>query len=229
VPTSTPRSRRATQGHLSSYTNWRGEPTDHAIGRFRGGLSTKIHHLADGKGRPLVMLVGPGQGGDSRCSPICCPFCTRSEPDPDGHAADLIGCWATRPTPLEVIGHWCARCDHRGDPRTRRPARTLSSTWSARRATGELRHRGPTRTATSSSDPSTSSSTGAAWPLATTSSHSPTTGRRPLRHHHLAMPIGRHVLAEDLLQVQGDEVEDAQQGRSQQSTAEVRDDHSTVT
>jgi len=28
-------------------------------------LSTKIHHLTDGKGRPLVMLVAPGQGGDS--------------------------------------------------------------------------------------------------------------------------------------------------------------------
>lgn len=30
-----------------------------------GGLSTKIHHLCDGNMRPLVMLLGPGQGGDS--------------------------------------------------------------------------------------------------------------------------------------------------------------------
>jgi putative transposase len=28
-------------------------------------LSTKIRALTDGKGRPLVVLVGPGQGGDS--------------------------------------------------------------------------------------------------------------------------------------------------------------------
>ena len=28
-------------------------------------MSTKIHHLTDGKGRPLVVLVAPGQGGDS--------------------------------------------------------------------------------------------------------------------------------------------------------------------
>jgi len=41
------------------------EPLDHAIGRSRGGLSTKIHHLCDGNMRPLVMLLGPGQGGDS--------------------------------------------------------------------------------------------------------------------------------------------------------------------
>jgi transposase len=41
------------------------EPADHAIGRSRGGLSTKIHQLCDGAGLPLVMLIGPGQGGDS--------------------------------------------------------------------------------------------------------------------------------------------------------------------
>jgi hypothetical protein len=29
-----------------------------------GGLSTKIHHACEGKGRPLVMLLGPGQGED---------------------------------------------------------------------------------------------------------------------------------------------------------------------
>ncbi|WP_394525542.1 transposase [Paenarthrobacter nicotinovorans] len=31
----------------------------------RGGLSTKIHALVDGEGRPLVLLVAPGQGGDA--------------------------------------------------------------------------------------------------------------------------------------------------------------------
>jgi len=32
-------------------------------------LSTKIHHACDGKGRPLVMLLGLGQGGDSPMFP----------------------------------------------------------------------------------------------------------------------------------------------------------------
>ena len=41
------------------------EPVDHGIGRSRGGLSSKIHHLVDGRGRPLVVLVGPGQANDS--------------------------------------------------------------------------------------------------------------------------------------------------------------------
>lgn len=39
------------------------------MGRSRGGLTTKIHHLCDGKMRPLVMLLGPGQGGDSPMFP----------------------------------------------------------------------------------------------------------------------------------------------------------------
>lgn len=45
------------------------EPADHAVGRSRGGLSTKIHHVCDGKGRPLVLLLGPGQGNDSPMFP----------------------------------------------------------------------------------------------------------------------------------------------------------------
>ena len=35
------------------------------MGRSRGGLSTKIHQLVDGAGLPLVVLVTPGQAGDS--------------------------------------------------------------------------------------------------------------------------------------------------------------------
>ncbi|WP_430522255.1 IS5 family transposase [Microbacterium aurum] len=61
---------RATQGALSSYKNLREEPPDHAIGRSRGGLSTKIHHLVDGRGLPLVILVGPGQAGDAPMFPV---------------------------------------------------------------------------------------------------------------------------------------------------------------
>jgi transposase len=41
------------------------EPLDHALGRSRGGLSTKIHQLVDGTGRPLVIALTAGQAGDS--------------------------------------------------------------------------------------------------------------------------------------------------------------------
>jgi len=43
----------------------REEPGDHGIGRSRGGLTTKTHALVDGRGRPLVIAVTPGQAGDS--------------------------------------------------------------------------------------------------------------------------------------------------------------------
>ena len=46
------------------------EPVDHAIGRSRGGLTTKLHTLVDGNGRPLVIQAGPGHGGDSPMLPV---------------------------------------------------------------------------------------------------------------------------------------------------------------
>jgi transposase len=67
------RVRRASQGAESSYKISAGdlrqdpsaEPPDHAIGRSRGGLSTKIHQLVDGRGLPLVVALSAGQAGDS--------------------------------------------------------------------------------------------------------------------------------------------------------------------
>ena len=42
-----------------------GEPGDHAIGRSRGGLTTKVHALSDGAGRLLVVLLTAGNMHDS--------------------------------------------------------------------------------------------------------------------------------------------------------------------
>ncbi|MEV7395204.1 IS5 family transposase [Streptomyces sp. NPDC091215] len=42
-----------------------GEPVDHAIGRSRGGLTTKIHLAADSLCRPLCFVLTPGQAGDA--------------------------------------------------------------------------------------------------------------------------------------------------------------------
>ncbi|MEU9949275.1 IS5 family transposase [Streptomyces sp. NPDC047939] len=41
------------------------EPADHALGRSRGGLSTKVHLAADGQARPLALHVTAGQAGDA--------------------------------------------------------------------------------------------------------------------------------------------------------------------
>ncbi|MFI0759986.1 IS5 family transposase [Streptomyces anulatus] len=42
-----------------------GEPGDHALGRSRGGLTTKIHLAADSRCRPLAFVLTPGQAGDA--------------------------------------------------------------------------------------------------------------------------------------------------------------------
>ena len=60
----TPRTSPATQGVGSNYTNLASEPPEDSIGRSRGGLTSKIHHLADGRGRLLVVLVGGGLAHD---------------------------------------------------------------------------------------------------------------------------------------------------------------------
>jgi transposase len=42
------------------------EPADHALGRSRGGFSTKIHILCDGEGRPLNIELSPGQSHETQ-------------------------------------------------------------------------------------------------------------------------------------------------------------------
>ena len=57
------------QANHKNPTAPRSEPAGHGIGRSRGGLSTKIHHAVDGRGRPLAVIVAPGQGHDGKMLP----------------------------------------------------------------------------------------------------------------------------------------------------------------
>ena len=41
------------------------EPQDHALGRSRGGYSTKLHLLCDGEGHPLAYHLTPGHTHES--------------------------------------------------------------------------------------------------------------------------------------------------------------------
>ncbi|ATZ29429.1 Transposase DDE domain protein [Streptomyces lavendulae subsp. lavendulae] len=43
------------------------EPDDHALGRSRGGLTAEIPLACDGRGRPLAVLLTPGQRHDGVC------------------------------------------------------------------------------------------------------------------------------------------------------------------
>lgn len=55
---------------MPNHKNSPPEPADHAIGRSRGGLTTKLHALVDGRGRPLVIHAGPGHAHDSPMLPV---------------------------------------------------------------------------------------------------------------------------------------------------------------
>ncbi|WP_443079830.1 IS5 family transposase [Streptomyces sp. P9-A4] len=46
-----------------------GEPDGHALGRSRGGLTTKVHLAADSRCRPLAFVLTPGQAGDAPAFP----------------------------------------------------------------------------------------------------------------------------------------------------------------
>src|SRR5207344_1199557 len=42
--------------------------TEQAIGRSRGGLTTKIHALVDALGNPVDLMLTPGQAHDLTCA-----------------------------------------------------------------------------------------------------------------------------------------------------------------
>jgi putative transposase len=50
---------------LSNYKKAPDEPDDHAIGRSRGGLTTKIHALTDQREAPVTVRLSAGQAGDN--------------------------------------------------------------------------------------------------------------------------------------------------------------------
>jgi transposase len=56
-------------GASSNYKMFGEEPSDHAIGRCRGGLTTKSHLVCDGKGRALAFILTPGQAADTSMLP----------------------------------------------------------------------------------------------------------------------------------------------------------------
>ncbi|WP_307485615.1 IS5 family transposase [Microbacterium trichothecenolyticum] len=124
-------------GASSNYNNPLIEPPDHGFGRSRGGLSTKLHHLVDGRGLPLVIAVTPGQAGDS---PMLIPLLEqlritrpigrpRTRPDrvrgDKAYSSRAIrqhlrdrSIQAVIPQPADQIGHRIRRGSHGGRPIT---------------------------------------------------------------------------------------------------------------
>jgi transposase len=60
----TPCPRTCAQGAAANDKNPPGGPGREALGRSRGGLSTKIHLAVDRRCRPVARILSPGQHGD---------------------------------------------------------------------------------------------------------------------------------------------------------------------
>ncbi|WP_239984516.1 IS5 family transposase, partial [Cronobacter sakazakii] len=62
---------RATRASSGAGKKGGEEPLDHALGRSRGGLTTKIHMVCDANGVPLHFRLSPGQASDvSHAQPL---------------------------------------------------------------------------------------------------------------------------------------------------------------
>ncbi|MFD0399706.1 IS5 family transposase [Kitasatospora sp. NPDC127121] len=69
------------------------ETGDHALGRSRGGLGTKLHLACDGRGRPLGFVLTGGNAND----------CTRLEPVLESIRVPRVGPGRARTRPDHVI------------------------------------------------------------------------------------------------------------------------------
>ncbi|MHC3456183.1 IS5 family transposase, partial [Streptomyces prasinus] len=71
----------------------RDEAGDHALGRSRGGLSTKVHLVCDGLGRPLGFVLSGGNAND----------CTRFEQGMGSISVPRVGPGRLRTRPDRVV------------------------------------------------------------------------------------------------------------------------------
>ena len=78
------------------------EPSDHALGRSRGGYSTKLHLLCDVEGHPLSFYLTPGQTHESTVADVLLETA-------DNHLFDLEG--IPVPWPAALAGDKGYRAD----------------------------------------------------------------------------------------------------------------------
>ena len=133
-----------TRGESLNHKNRRARsPHKLALGRCRGGWSSKVHLAVDGKLRPLSLRLTGGQAGEAiPSSPPPWRASAYSGRGRGGRSAAPRSCWPTRPTARGPTGRICAARHPPGHPRTRRPARTPPSAQPQRRPSSQLRRRG---------------------------------------------------------------------------------------
>lgn len=77
------------------------EPQDHALGRSRGGLTTKIHMLCDANGVPLRFLLSVGKPATSLMLNLCWMRLT-SQACVAVLANAVAGCWLIKVMTLKL-------------------------------------------------------------------------------------------------------------------------------
>ena len=157
-------------------------PGREALGRSRGGLSTKIHLAADRRCRPVARILSPGQHGDCpRFIPLlqAIRIARRGPGRPRTRPGAAIG---DRRTPRRPTAPTCASAGSRRSSRSRKTRRNTAAPAAARAADRPPSTPDVTKSATPSSGVSPSSSSSAASRPGTTSASSctraPSTSRR---------------------------------------------------
>jgi hypothetical protein len=139
------------------------------LGRSRGGFTTKLHLSADGRCRPMSLIVTPGQRADcTQFKPV--PQKIRvPKPGPGRPARSPTASPPTRPTATDPAVSTCG-AGASGTRSRRRPTARPPAYAKAHAAGGRpASTKSSTRNATPSSGPSTGSSSTGRWPPATTS------------------------------------------------------------
>jgi len=165
--TTTPPASAMSGGAGSNHNHRCAEPADHALGRSRGGWTTKIHAACDGAGRPLALHLTGGNVNDTTqfaqvlagiCVPRLGPGRPRTRP---GYVVADKG-YSSRANRALLrsrgIGHTIAE-----PPTSRRTGGVAAAAAAARSAMTAA----ATPAATTSNAASTGSSSGAASPPAT--------------------------------------------------------------
>src|SRR4051794_27529272 len=161
-------------GALTNHKNPWFEPPDHGIGRSRGGLTTKLHVVCDGRGRPLGMMITGGNINDTTMmtavlEDIRVPRAGKGRPPSRPHRVLADKGDPSRANPARLRERGIAATIPERDDRSRPAAKSRAG-----RSTSAISSRNATRAAMSSSAASTGSSSGAESRCAPTSSSAAT-------------------------------------------------------
>ena len=154
-----------------------GEPADHALGRSRGGLTTKIHLACEQGQKVMSLLVTAGQRGDSPQFQAVLEAISVPRLGAGRLARDRTGSGSTRPTAPTPTAPTCA--DAASGARSRpRPTRSVTAGTGAPGAAGR---RSSARSTTGGVTPSSAASTGsnATAPSLRDSTSSPSATKPP--------------------------------------------------